>query len=239
MTAPSPAPAALRLDYYLLITGTIETLTNLHIGASKDDLEIGGTDLPVIAHPFTNEPYIPGSSLKGKLRSLLELKYGHYGWRLDRNTNTGAYGGNGEPCGCARQDCPVCTIFGPHKNTRHQLGPTRLLVRDAPLTAEARHWLEAHKRADQANPYVGLKSENSIDRKTGVANSPRTQEVAPAGASFTLECCLRVFHHDNGDNLWARVKEAFDLLELDALGAGGSRGSGKVRMQFDTPLRKP
>ena len=52
------------------ITGTIETVTGLHIGAGKDSIEIGGMDNPVIKHPHTGEHYIPGSSLKGKVRSL-------------------------------------------------------------------------------------------------------------------------------------------------------------------------
>jgi CRISPR-associated protein Csm3 len=224
----------------MLITGTIHNLSGLHIGMSKDDLEIGGTDLPIIAHPFTQEPYIPGSSLKGKLRSLLELKYGRYGFRSDRdNPSAGSYGTNGDPCGCGRRECPVCTLFGPHKNTRHSLGPTRLLVRDAPLTDAAREMLRASQRSDQANPFVGLKSENSINRRTGVAESPRTQEVVPAGLSFALECCLRVFQGDNEPDMLARLNEAFTLLELDALGAGGSRGYGKVRVEREAPRRLP
>jgi CRISPR-associated protein Csm3 len=235
MNAALPEPASLRLDHYLVVTGTIQTLSGLHIGASKDDLEIGGTDLPVIAHPFNQEPYIPGSSLKGKLRSLLELKYGRYGWRYDRQANAGSYGANGEPCGCGREDCPVCPIFGPHKNTNHKLGPTRLLVRDAPLTPESRQILASNPRVDQANPFVGLKSENSIDRKTGVASNPRTQEVVPAGVDFALELCLRVFQTDDAEAIWGKVWEAIRMLQMDALGAGGSRGGGKVKITVDRP----
>jgi len=225
MSAPVAPASPPRLQYYVVYKGTIETRSGLHIGGSKDDLEIGGTDLPVIAHPITQEPYIPGSSLKGKLRSLLELKYGKYD-------------NKGEPCGCAQRECPVCTLFGPHKNTRHRLGPTRLLMRDAPLTEESRAWLRTNQREDQANPFVGLKSENSINRLTGVARDPRVQEVVPAGVCFALECSLRVFEGDDEEGMMKHMNEAFAMLQLDALGASGSRGGGKVALKFEQTVRK-
>jgi CRISPR-associated protein Csm3 len=93
--------------------------------------------------------------------------------------------------------------------------------------------LAANPRTDQANPFVGLKSENTIDRKTGVASNPRTQEVVPAGISFTLEFCLRVFNGDDAEANWAKVSEALSMLQRDALGASGSRGGGKVKVTID------
>ena len=59
-----------------MITGTIQVVTGLHIGAGNSEMHIGGTDNPVIKNILTNEPYIPGSSLKGKMRSLLQLYTG-------------------------------------------------------------------------------------------------------------------------------------------------------------------
>ncbi len=94
------------------IEGTLESLTGLHIGGSQDDLQIGGTDLPVIRHPVTLAPYVPGSSLKGKMRSELEKKLGKFG------------GQNGEePCGFALPDCPVCRVLDPTKRLRASSGP--------------------------------------------------------------------------------------------------------------------
>ena len=67
-----------KLSHYVKCTSTIEVLTGLHIGGSKDEIQIGGIDNPVIKNPVTNLPYIPGSSLKGRFRMALELKYGDY-----------------------------------------------------------------------------------------------------------------------------------------------------------------
>lgn len=48
-----------------IVTADIELVTGLHIGTSKEEVEVGGLDNPVVKDPFGN-PYIPGSSLKGK-----------------------------------------------------------------------------------------------------------------------------------------------------------------------------
>ena len=93
---------------YHEITGVIHCLSGMRIGGSDELLQIGGTDLTCIKHPVTLKPYIPGSSVKGKMRSELEQKLGKFGG-LDSN----------EPCGCA--SCLVCRIFGPHKKAKHNL----------------------------------------------------------------------------------------------------------------------
>ncbi|MFG6105551.1 type III-A CRISPR-associated RAMP protein Csm3 [Leptolyngbyaceae cyanobacterium CCMR0082] len=56
----------------LRIVSTLTAETGLHIGGSGESLDIGGIDKPVIRDPMTQQPYLPGSSLKGKLRSTLE-----------------------------------------------------------------------------------------------------------------------------------------------------------------------
>ena len=61
------------------ITGQILLVTGLHIGAGNEEVHIGGIDNGVIKHPHTQQPYIPGSSLKGKMRSLLEWRSGVVG----------------------------------------------------------------------------------------------------------------------------------------------------------------
>ena len=58
------------------LEGTLELLSGLRIGASEGEIRIGGVDNQVIRNPINNEPYIPGSSLKGKVRSLLEWRSG-------------------------------------------------------------------------------------------------------------------------------------------------------------------
>jgi len=203
--------ASLTLKKHVRIAGTIECLTGLRIGGTKEDIEIGGMDNPVIRDPRTRFPYIPGSSLKGKLRSSLEYKY--CGTKIAQR---------GEPCGCAEAGCVVCRLFGPHKNTRHQLGPTRVLVRDARL-------LEG---GDDPDRWIEVKSENMIDRRTGVATNPRPVERVVPGAKFAFEISVRVFDGDNEADLVAKVKEGLALIESEYLGASGSRGYGKVRFDY-------
>ena len=133
---------SLKLKKYVTFKGKLSCKTGMRIGGSKEELEIGGVDNPIIRDPTDKLPYIPGSSLKGKLRSLLEYKY-------DR------IGPNGSPCGCARADCPVCCLFGPHtgglrgeerreaEERQKRLGPTRIIVRDALISDKSRDKLEA------------------------------------------------------------------------------------------------
>jgi CRISPR-associated protein Csm3 len=56
----------------LLIKGEIEVVTGLHIGGSSSYSAIGAVDSPVVRDSVTGNPIIPGSSLKGKMRALLQ-----------------------------------------------------------------------------------------------------------------------------------------------------------------------
>ena len=206
-----------KLLKYIPIHGQLTCKSGLRIGGSKEEMEIGGMDNPVIRHPLTKVPYIPGSSIKGKLRSLLEYKLGKVSE-------------NGEPCGCAH--CLVCRVFGPHKRSEHDLGPTRLIVRDATMTDE---WV---KRLDglreEGLNYVEVKSENWIDRRTGVAGRGglRTQERVPAGAQFEFNISVRIFEADNEQNILDFIREGLDMLPQDTLGGSGSRGYGWVEIKY-------
>lgn len=212
---------AFTIQQYIEISGTLQCLTGLHIGGNKDDIEIGGMDNPVIRHPVTKQPYIPGSSLKGKIRSLLEYKYG-------KVTE------DGKPCGCVQRDCPVCVLFGPHIQSRdkqnHGLGPTRLLFRDAALLPESIEYLAP--MTEEGLEYAEIKTENIIDRKTGRAadRGLRSQERVPAGAKFEFHLMLRVFEGDHAAQMLDRVREGLLLLEQDYLGSSGSRGYGQVKI---------
>ena len=206
----------------ILFTGTIEVVTGLHIGASKDSLAIGSVDSPVIRDPISRRPYIPGSSTKGKLRSLLERAKG---LPYDRRGGGEIYRHE-----CTNPTCPVCRLYGSTGGNEGRNMPARLSVRDSFLTEPSVQELE---KIDTGLQYTEWKFENGLDRITAAAN-PRQLERVPAGAQFNFEIVYDVETSDK------EVKEDMDsllsslsLLEDDALGGHGSRGYGKIRFCFD------
>lgn len=212
---------------YCTIQGTIACETGLRIGGSNEHIEIGGLENTIVRHPISDEPYIPGSSFKGKLRSLLEYRYDR---RDSRNQPKGQGGrDDGEPCQCGR--CLICRVFGPHKNPRHEQGPTRALFRDAQLTEASRQVMH-EARTNRGMSFSEVKTENMITRTTGVAASPRMLERVPAGAVFDFEISVRIFNDDDEPAILALLHEGLQLLEHDYLGAAGSRGYGKVKLSY-------
>jgi CRISPR-associated protein Csm3 len=213
----------------LKLLATLVVKTGLHIGAGKDAIEIGGIDNPVVKHPYTLEPYVPGSSLKGKARFLLE-------WAFNTVRGDGkAFGFNDEDARTGKPGADVILrLFGTAASREAWgQGPTRLIVRDALLDAK---W-----RADvvkQGRPLTEDKTEVSIDRIAGKALDgvgPRQTERVPAGAVFNVEIGFRAWSiGDDGEQDWrclAWFIQALDLIEQDALGGSGSRGYGQVRFE--------
>jgi CRISPR-associated protein Csm3 len=217
---------------YVKIENILVCKTGLKIGGSKEDDNSAIADVPpILRHPITLDPYIPGSSLKGKMRSLLEYQY-----KQDVVMQTG------KPCGCMKRDCLVCIIFGPHIQGReraHDLGPTRLIVRDALLCRSPEGMIEEGtyewlKQFEQEEGRLSeLKHENLIDRKTGIAakGGLRTVERIPAGTKFDFRMSLRIFGGDDEAKFTAFVKEGLSLVTQDALGGSGSRGYGEIELQ--------
>lgn len=213
----------MKLKGYKKIEGIIEVITGLHIGGSTTIIEIGGKDNPIIKHPITKEPYIPGSSLKGKMRSLLE-------WSLGKLNTDPTSKDFGEVHSCGKNGCPVCVIFGTSAEDA-KIGPTRLIVRDSVLSEDYKKEL---RRKDPNWTPIDLaedKAENAINRITARAN-PRNFERVVAGAKFSFEMSYKVF--ENGDkvnsdeDLFRHVLDGLRLIERDALGGAGSRGCGQV-----------
>lgn len=196
----------------------IVALEGFRIGGSGGGLEIGGVDanLTALRNPATGEPYVPGSSLKGKLRSVLEKELGK------------AVGG--EPCKCGSADCLVCKVFGAHMKPGAASAPTRIVVRDAPLTRESK---ENFRRAAQAGvPAFEEKTENIVDRKAGTAKHPRTGERVLPGTVFDGEILLHIYEGDDAAALSRFVRHGLGIIqEGSSLGASGSRGYGKVSFQ--------
>src|ERR1700742_777773 len=225
------AQTQLQLVGKLVLSGDLHCETGLHIGAGKGSLEIGGADNPVVKDAF-GMPYIPGSSLRGKLRSLLENALGltspaelvYLSKRRGQEVRIHQ---------SDRPDDEICLLFGRNPGRMErvqgesldtaQATPARLAVFDAPLDPES---ITPQMRENLDDELTEVKSENAIDRITSQAN-PRTLERVPAGARFKTRLVMDVLCDEDAP-LFLRVLEGLRLLEDDALGGGGSRGSGRV-----------
>lgn len=209
----------------VIMSGTIECLTGLHIGASKENMEIGAIDTSVVRDPVTREPYIPGSSLKGKLRALLEKTLA-----ILPNRSVGS-DVKIHVCDDAEQavDCPLCRIFGSTGKGGRGNFPARIIVRDASLTTDS---VDKLSDIDTGLQYTEWKFENAIDRVTSSAN-PRQLERVPKGAEFSFELIYNVEDDSHIKDDFNNIKTAIDLLMLDSLGGHGSRGYGKIDVKFD------
>src|SRR6202051_1370815 len=226
------AQTQLQLVGKLIRSGELHCETGLHIGAGKGSLEIGGADNPVVKDAF-GLPYIPGSSLRGRIRSLLENALGlttaaelvYLSKRKGQEVRIHQ---------SDRPDDEICLLFGRNPGRMDRVAgealdtraatPARLAIYDAPLVSES---ITAQMRENLDDEITEVKSENAIDRITSQAN-PRTLERVPAGARFQVRMVLDVLCEED-KALAARLIEGLRLLEDDALGGGGSRGSGRVR----------
>ena len=191
------------------INTSITLITGLHIGGNSENVEIGGIDNPVIKLASKGDiPYIPGSSLKGKMRCLLEQVEGASNVGLNKDINN---------------------LFGITKNDSIGIKdnrPSKLIVRDAILTEDSKSYLLGCDNLDM--PYTENKYENTIDRVTAKAN-PRNMERVPAGAEFNAEFIINVWDNDDENELIAMFEKGIRLLENDYLGGSGSRGYGQIK----------
>jgi len=214
-----------KVDLYgrIFVGGKIRAVTGLHIGGSPAALAIGAVDNPVIRDALTGRPYIPGSSVRGKMRSLWEKMTGvRQNWPIGRGVSIHVCESRSNYA-----QCPVCQIYGVPGQLEASF-PTRLIVRDAFLSRESEEELRLQAKTDL--PYTEVKWEAAIDRVTSAA-VPRQMERVPSGAVFdNFEMVFSVY--EKGDlGRFVTVLEAMQLLEDDYLGGQGSRGSGKVRFE--------
>ncbi|MGB9682513.1 MAG: type III-A CRISPR-associated RAMP protein Csm3 [bacterium] len=196
----------------LFINAVIEIETGLHIGGAKESVEIGGLDNPVIK-TVNGIPYIPGSSIKGKMRCVLERVEGI---RESKKP--------GDPCGCG--NCSICLLFGSATSDDSKKTLTRLCVRDAFLNIK--DFEERFSELYKKEIYTEEKTENVIDRITGTAKHPRTMERIPAGTKFITEMVLNFYENDKVDSLIETFIQGLRLVEDEYLGGSGTRGYGKI-----------
>ncbi|MCX7878089.1 MAG: type III-A CRISPR-associated RAMP protein Csm3 [Ignavibacteria bacterium] len=187
---------------------TVKILTGFHIGAGNDKIQIGGVDSAVIKDPVTNLPYIPGSSLKGKIRCLLETESNNYKGENDETLNK---------------------YFGSKKTDDKNQTPTRFIFRDLFLNKT----FEEKFKSGAIN--TEFKTEIVIDRNKGTAKSGglRTIERVPPSVVFEGEILVRYMNGDEEKELQKILKEGIKLLNNDYLGGSGSRGYGAVEVSLE------
>lgn len=199
------------LSHIYVLNLKVELLTGLYIGGNDNGFDIGGADSTVIKNPLTKEPYIPGSSLKGKLKVL--LKY---------HEDTERDGDN-----LIFKDSSISAIFDGGSDENIQV--TRAIFRDLVLCEESK--LELEKKLGKG-VFTEIKAENSINPIKGTAQTPRFIERVPAGVIFKGEIVLNVFDGDHQEVMMDKIKEALRLLEYNYLGGSGTRGYGRVKIHM-------
>lgn len=225
------AQTELKLIGKLILEGEMHCETGLHVGAGKGSLEIGGADNPVVKDSH-GRPYVPGSSLRGRIRALLEQATG-VAIPSELVFISKRKGQEVRIHQSDRPDDEICLLFGRSPGRMERVGggdvdsnnatPARLAVFDAPLILDS---ITAQMKENLDDELTEVKSENAIDRITSQAN-PRTLERVPAGAKFKVRMVIDLLCAEDAA-LVGLVLQGLRLLEDDTLGGGGSRGSGRV-----------
>ena len=199
----------------ILIEGKLEVVTGLHIGGSSSFAAIGAVDSPVVRNSRDNQPMIPGSSLKGKMRSLLARQRNQ---KISGNMDEDEEG--------------ILRLFGSAKNGNVRVG--RLIFSDLFLAEQ-----------DSLDSPVEVKFENSINRLTAVANPRQLERVIPGTQfnlkllyelkdTTDREKEKHSEYYQGSEEEWIlkdfqSLIDGMKLLELDYLGGSGTRGYGQVR----------
>ena len=189
----------------LKISGEIEVVTGMHIGGSSQFSAIGAVDSPVIRDSYTDKPMIPGSSFKGKMRTLLAKQYSRTAMLQEHNADPEI----------------VLRLFG--SSNKNAIRPSRLLFSDMFLLNEQ------ELKAVGIDSVTEVKFENSINRLTAIAN-PRQIERTIRGSKFGLDIIYNVEEEKEIEEDFKAIKEGMLLLEYDYIGGHGSRGYGKIKI---------
>lgn len=205
-----------------IINATLVLKSGMHIGGMDEGFNIGGIDSIVIKNPMNDQPIIPGSTLKGKMRSLLEWQYDLVKSEVKENKI------KGKSISILNGDFhPIAKIFGA-VDTKDQksgeLGPVRGIFRDSNLLN-----IEEIESMLDERIFTEVKAENSIDRITSEAN-PRFMERAVAESKFNIEIVLDNYLLEDYKNI-EYILQGMKLLEMSYLGGGGSRGNGQIKFE--------
>lgn len=199
-----------------IIKGKIVCKTGLHIGGASDSIDIGGSDNVIIRDAASKTPYIPGSSIKGKLRFLTELN--------DKLSSKSVCDNGGKVA--TDKSCIASKLFGisAEEGQRELKFPTRTIVRDAFPDKDT---LKLWENDDLING-AELKYENTINRIDSSAN-PRNIERVPKDSKFNFEIIFSIYDED--ENNIVSLLESMRRLEDNYLGGSGSRGFGQIKFE--------
>ena len=195
------------LNGRLIITGILELKTGLHISTSGSFSSIGAVDTEVVRDTLTNRPMIPGSSLKGKMRFLLERA------KNDKITNE---------INVKNASNKIKRLYGSNDG---KITLSRLQFFDIILSDYS---IEKFKGVEFDLPYTEIKYENTINRGTGIA-MPRQLERVPAGSEFSFKLVYNIENIEELEEDINNILKSFELLEDDYLGGHGTRGYGRVK----------
>ena len=183
------------------INGDVLVKTGMHIGGSSAFAAIGAVDSPIVRDVRSNLPLLPGSSLKGKMRSLLAKEFNEALQDPDNDHER------------------ITRLFGSAK--KGQVKRSRLLFSDMVLANET------ELRQAGLQSMTEVKFVNSISRLTAVAN-PRQIERTVRGSIFELGLIYEVEKEDEVLEDMETLAEGIRLLQYDYIGGSGSRGYGKI-----------
>ncbi|WP_295726200.1 type III-A CRISPR-associated RAMP protein Csm3 [uncultured Leptotrichia sp.] len=205
------------------ISGQIKLETGLHIGGDEGVIEIGGNDNPIVRDITTENPYIPGSSLKGKMRYLLE-------WYTGKVTSDGKVY-DGKNLSKDSEGDTLLNVFGGTAGGNGRKGPTRITVKDIFLSEDSEK--EVKRMKERTGTDTELKIENSINRLDSSAN-PRNLERVPRNLIFDMEINFKVLNIDKKDEIEKIIKDGLKLVEIEGLGGAVSRGSGQIKFEISS-----
>jgi len=219
----------MKLSAIKKLEGKITLKSGLHIGSGNTEMHIGGTDSPVIKHPHTLEPYIPGSSLKGKVRSLLEMESGlmiYTGGNVVSGETLTKINNNQDMKTKCEAILKIFGSSGANKEDETGFGPTRVSFADCFLD-------DAWRQMARNNRWLFTeeKSENVINRIKGTAEHPRFIERIPEGTQFNFLVTFKILEKNDEDLFNNVLLKGLKLLEMDALGGSGSRGYGRIKFE--------
>ena len=206
-----------KMDYgKIQIEGTITVKTGLHIGGNDAFSPIGAVDSPVIKDVLSQDPYIPGTTLKGKMRSLLGRMYNETSTKKREDDHS-----------------RITRLFGKGpggiKEPKSNAVAGKLIFSDCSLINKE------ELKSLGAEMVTEVKYENSIDPLTAAANPRQIERVIP-GSVFRMELIYNIYKGDDEKKVLEDMETLADgikLINYDYLGGNGSRGYGAVEIHMD------